>query len=174
VIGVELEERTRNQPSGFLNSFVRAGGMLGSLTKATGIEIGQIFSLHGLSSIGHDLAGNTGSGAGSAPSARPVSIVGVVEITSQEAANHDIGDALFILAAVNVFVGMINLFPMLPLDGGHVVIAVYERIRSRKGRRYYADVQKMMPVAYLLLAFIIVFGLAALYLDLVNPVHLGG
>jgi membrane-associated protease RseP (regulator of RpoE activity) len=175
VIGVQLETLTHNQPSGLFNSFVRAGGALGWLTKGTVLEIGQIFSPHGLSAIAHDLAGNSGSSAtGPTGSVRPVSVVGVVQIASQEAANHDIADVLMLLAAVNVFVGLINMFPMLPLDGGHVVIAVYERVRSRKGRRYYADVQKMMPVAYLLLAFIVVFALAALYLDIVNPVHLGG
>jgi membrane-associated protease RseP (regulator of RpoE activity) len=171
VIGVELGILSSTQRTGFLDSFVRAGGMLGSLTRQTGLEIGQIFSPHGLSSIAHDVTSSGTTGAtGSTGSARPVSIVGVVEITSQAASNHDIGDALYILVAVNVFVGMINLFPMLPLDGGHVAIAVYERIRSRKGRRYYADVQKMMPVAYLLLAFIILFGLAALYLDIAKPI----
>ena len=38
-----------------------------------------------------------------------------------------------ILISINVFVGIFNLFPMLPFDGGHVAIAVYEKIRT--GRR---------------------------------------
>ena len=42
---------------------------------------------------------------------------------------------------------------MLPLDGGHVAIAVYERIRTRRGRPYHADATKLMPVAY---AFVVV------------------
>ena len=63
---------------------------------------------------------------------------------------------------------------MLPLDGGHVLIAVYERVRSRRGRRYFLDAQRIMPIAYLMLAFIIVIGLSTLYLDIVNPVHVSG
>ena len=39
------------------------------------------------------------------------------------------------------------MFPVLPFDGGHAAIATYERIRSRNGRRYHADVSKMVPVA---------------------------
>jgi membrane-associated protease RseP (regulator of RpoE activity) len=60
---------------------------------------------------------------------------------------------------------------MLPLDGGHVAIAVYERIRSRRGRMYHADVTKLTPVAYafvLLLGFIVV---SSLYLDITHPVN---
>ena len=39
--------------------------------------------------------------------------------------------AASLLIAINIFIGMFNLMPLLPLDGGHVAIAVYERIRSR-------------------------------------------
>lgn len=174
VLGVELATLSKNVTSSFFDSIARAGGMVGSLTKATGVEISQIFSLHGLTSFGADVAGSPGNQASGPQAAnRPVSVVGVVQIASQ-AARQDVGELLFILAAVNIFVGMFNMFPMLPLDGGHVVIAVYERIRSRRGRRYFADVRKMMPVAYLVLAFLIVFGLSALYLDIVHPVHVGG
>ena len=67
-----------------------------------------------------------------------------------------------------------NLFPMLPLDGGHVAIAVYERIRSRKGRAYHADVAKLMPVAYVFLLFIVIVGLGALYMNIVHPAQLPG
>ncbi len=73
-----------------------------------------------------------------------------------------------------MFVGIVNLFPMLPLDGGHVVIAVYERVRSRKGRHYHADVAKLMPAAYVFLLFIVLVGLGALYINIVNPAHLPG
>ena len=52
-------------------------------------------------------------------------------------------DFLIVMVEINVFIGLLNLLPMLPLDGGHVLIAVYERIRSRKGRPYHADVAKL-------------------------------
>ena len=48
---------------------------------------------------------------------------------------------------LNVFVGVFNMFPLLPLDGGHAAIATYERLRERNGQRYHADVSKMMPFA---------------------------
>ena len=49
-------------------------------------------------------------------------------------------------------------------------MAVYERIRSRRGRPYHADVAKLTPIAYtfvLLLAFVV---LSALYLDITHPI----
>lgn len=65
-------------------------------------------------------------------------------------------------------VGVFNMFPLLPLDGGHAAIATYERIRSRKGKRYFADVNKLMPVAALCLALIAFMFLTGLYLDVVK------
>ena len=55
---------------------------------------------------------------------------------------------LFLLAALNVFVGVFNMFPLLPLDGGHAAIATYERVRERGGRRYFADVSQADAVRH--------------------------
>ena len=49
-----------------------------------------------------------------------------------------------LLAFVNVFIGVLNLVPLLPLDGGHVAIAIYERIRSMRGRRHF---DRRLPAA---------------------------
>ena len=42
------------------------------------------------------------------------------------------GGSLLLMAAINIFVGLFNLIPLLPFDGGHVAIATYEAIRSRR------------------------------------------
>jgi len=62
---------------------------------------------------------------------------------------------------------------MLPLDGGHVLVAIYERVRSRRNHAYHADVTKMMPIVYVFLAFIVVMGVSALYANIVQPVPSG-
>lgn len=60
-------------------------------------------------------------------------------------------------AAVNVFVGIFNLIPLLPFDGGHAAIATYERIRGVfAGRRHVADVGKLLPLTYATLAVLFV------------------
>jgi len=60
------------------------------------------------------------------------------------------------------------MFPLLPLDGGHAAIATYERIRSRRGKRYYADVNKLMPFAAVCIALLAFMFLTGLYLDTVK------
>ena len=49
------------------------------------------------------------------------------------------------MAALNLALGMFNLLPVLPFDGGHLLIATYERIRSRRGQKYQVDFAKVMP-----------------------------
>jgi hypothetical protein len=48
-------------------------------------------------------------------------------------------------------------------------VAVYERIRSRPGRRYFADVRKLAPVAYAFLVFLGAIVVSAFYLDITHP-----
>jgi membrane-associated protease RseP (regulator of RpoE activity) len=79
---------------------------------------------------------------------------------------------LIFFLSINVFVGLLNLLPLLPFDGGHAAVAVYERIRSRRGQAYHADVTKLLPVAYAVVMGLVVLGVTTLYLDIVNPVSL--
>ena len=58
------------------------------------------------------------------------------------------------------------------LDGGHAAIAVYERLRSRRGRRYHADVAKLLPLTSAVVVFLVVFGVAVIYLDIVRPISI--
>jgi membrane-associated protease RseP (regulator of RpoE activity) len=101
---------------------------------------------------------------------RPESIVGAVR-TATQAEQSGILYLIEILIALNIAFGLLNMLPMLPLDGGHVAIAVYERIRTRRGRPYYqADAAKLLPVVYVFSALLIVVVVSALYLDIVHPV----
>ena len=105
------------------------------------------------------------------PTERASSLVGIVREGGRAA---DTGWVYFIglLGAVNLALGLFNLLPLLPLDGGHIVIATYERIRSRKGKRYYADVTKMLPVTYAVLAIVLLMFVGNLYLDIFKPIKL--
>jgi membrane-associated protease RseP (regulator of RpoE activity) len=79
----------------------------------------------------------------------------------------------FFLVQINIFIGLFNLIPLLPLDGGHAAIATYERIRSRRGKRYMADISRLVPLTYAVVVFLIVLGVSAMYLDIVAPIRLG-
>ena len=51
-----------------------------------------------------------------------------------------------------------------PLDGGHFSVAVYEKVRGRE-----ADVAKLAPIAAVVVIFMILLGVLAIYLDIANP-----
>lgn len=100
---------------------------------------------------------------------RPTTLVGATQVSGALGEEDGLRSVLVLLAGVNVFVGIFNLFPLLPFDGGHAAIATYERIRSRPGRRYYADVNKMMPVVIVVLALVGFLFVTGLYLDITKP-----
>ena len=99
---------------------------------------------------------------------RPVSLVGVVQIGASDQLSGSERMQLFV--AFNIFIGVFNLLPLLPLDGGHIAIATYERIREgSSGRRHLIDTARLLPFTYAVVAFLAFFGLGAIYLDLANP-----
>jgi membrane-associated protease RseP (regulator of RpoE activity) len=73
---------------------------------------------------------------------------------------------------------MFNFIPLLPLDGGHIAGALYEAARrgvARLRRRPdpgYVDVAKLLPVAYVVGAAVLVMGVVLIVGDLVVPLHL--
>ncbi|MCU1353604.1 MAG: peptidase [Acidimicrobiales bacterium] len=98
---------------------------------------------------------------------RIVSIVGVVQIGSAVSPAALLN--LFVL--VNISIGIINLIPLLPFDGGHVMVAVYERIQERRlrRRRYFTDIGRLMPLTYAVVLLLGMLFVTSIYLDLVNP-----
>ena len=103
---------------------------------------------------------------------RLVSIYGVARIGAS-ISEDGMGEFLILLALVNISIGVLNLIPLLPLDGGHVAIATYERIRSVGGRRHMADVSRLLPLTYAVVIFLVMLGVSAIYLDVVDPIGVG-
>jgi membrane-associated protease RseP (regulator of RpoE activity) len=144
-----------------------AGADLGHDTWLTFGALGSVFSPGHVKDYASQLSGR---GAVSGKEAdRPVSVVGFVRVAGQ-AAQHGWLDLLVLLVAINIFIGIFNMVPLLPLDGGHVAIATYERIRSRKGRKYHADVAKLLPLTAAVVSVLLLFGVMTIYLDIVRPI----
>jgi membrane-associated protease RseP (regulator of RpoE activity) len=110
----------------------------------------------------------------------PVSVVGASEIGGQAVKHGQWATFLGLAASLNLFVGVFNLFPLLPLDGGHIAIAWYEKVRSwfarkrRKPEPGRIDYYRLMPLTY---AVIVVFGgfsLLTILADIVNPINIFG
>jgi membrane-associated protease RseP (regulator of RpoE activity) len=147
----------------------RAGQLFGQMVTQSFAGMGHVFSASGIKSYVHDLTSAKAASQAAKSGDRPQSIYGAARYAVQSA-HAGAAPLILVLALIIIFVGILNLFPMLPLDGGHVAIAVYERVRSRRGRPYHADVNKLAPVAYafvLLLGFIVV---TSLYLDITHPI----
>jgi membrane-associated protease RseP (regulator of RpoE activity) len=108
----------------------------------------------------------------------PMSVVGASRIGGELFDRGELPTFLMLLAALNFFVGIFNLLPLLPLDGGHIAIAWFERTRSwlyaRLGRPDpgRVDYYKMMPVTYVVIVIMAGFFLLTVAADIVNPIRL--
>jgi membrane-associated protease RseP (regulator of RpoE activity) len=111
------------------------------------------------------------SGANADLSTRPTTVAGVTGVAGDVGERDGLAGVLYLLAALNVFVGVFNMFPLLPLDGGHAAIAIYERVREigRGGRRYFTDVAKLMPFAMGVIVVLLFLFMSGLYLDITDP-----
>ncbi len=154
------------------------GAALSTMWTVTHEEVtglGQTFSLSGLQSIYHQVTNSRAAQSavnnpGSAP--RPVSIVGIANLGAQSE-QAGLAAVLLLLIAINIVFGILNMLPMIPLDGGHVAVAAYEWVRTKRGQPYYrADITKLFPVAALFIALLLVFVFAGIYLDITHPLQI--
>ena len=114
----------------------------------------------------------------------PVSIVGGGRIAGETVSHEEFPvkeKAVFLLmliAGFNLFIGMFNFIPLLPLDGGHIAGALWEALRRGWARLRgrpdpgYVDVAKLLPIAYVVAACLLVMGSVLIVGDLVVPVSL--
>lgn len=103
------------------------------------------------------------------PLTRPSTVVGASQLGGEVGRDEGWKGVLLLLGAVNVFVGVFNMMPLLPFDGGHAAVAIYERLRSSRTRRYHADVRKLAPVATAVVVLLVMLLVAGLYLDITQP-----
>jgi membrane-associated protease RseP (regulator of RpoE activity) len=86
---------------------------------------------------------------------------------------------LLLIASLNIFVGVFNLLPLLPLDGGHIAVVIAERIRAWYARLRgrpdpgLIDYRKLVPVSFSVFLVLLVFGTMLILADIVNPVNIG-
>jgi membrane-associated protease RseP (regulator of RpoE activity) len=177
-LGVGTSKHFSDKPIGIGTAIVRAPGEMVRFTGQTFGAMAGFFSPRGISDFANNVgeannpdsgSGGGGSGSSAEDNDRLISIIGVVQLGSQDVENR----GAFLLAlffSLNMFIGIFNMLPLLPLDGGHAAVAVYERIRSRPGRTYHADFAKLLPLTYAVVMGLVVLGVTAMYLDIVDPI----
>ena len=114
----------------------------------------------------------------------PVSIVGGGRIAGEVAASDQfvVSEKAATLASAvatfNLFIGLFNFIPLLPLDGGHIASALWEAVRRGIARLRgrpdpgYVDAAKLLPVAYVVASVLLVMGLVLIVADIFVPVQL--
>ena len=150
-------------------------------------NFGEIFnsSIHSLISLPAKIPALIKQTLGGAPRDPEglVGVVGVAQATAQTASDsrlswsERIGTFILIVASLNIFVGIFNLLPLLPLDGGHMAVAIadgvrrsWARIRRRPEPRRIA-LETLMPLTVVVFVLFVALTLLLLAADLFNPVH---
>ena len=148
---------------GFGKAVTHSGERVWDMTVRSVIGVPQVFAQVFNGDIFNALGGE---GERSAEDS-PIGIVGASRIVG-DSANRGEYTAIFeMIAAFTIFVGLMNLLPLPPLDGGHLAVVAWEAITKRK-----VDIRKLIPVSVAVIGFFIVLFVAVLYLDLARPVNL--
>lgn len=114
-----------------------------------------------------------------------VGIVGAARVSGEVLAIDQVpfavrvADFLLLIAGLNLFVGVFNLLPLLPLDGGHLAVVGYENARDRirrlfgyRGEFQRVDFAKLLPLTYAVVVLFIGLTVFIMGADIVNPISL--
>ncbi|HET6963253.1 MAG TPA: M50 family metallopeptidase [Acidimicrobiales bacterium] len=139
-------------PSSFSASVSEAGGAFVSVGARTFDALGNLVTLHGVSSYFDMLSSQH------AAKNNPQQLTTVVALPSvlHQASQNGLSTVLWVLAVINISIGILNLLPFFPLDGGRVVVALYEGVRSIR-RPYRVDMHKLLPVMYTTLILFVLY-----------------
>jgi membrane-associated protease RseP (regulator of RpoE activity) len=114
-------------------------------------------------------AGNVGSLVGAAQATGTA-------VASPEGWQAKVSFVLLIIAEINIFWGVLNLLPLLPLDGGHIAVVIWERIRARVYRLQHrpdpglVDYTKLIPLSFSVFVVLCLLSLLVLASDIYRPV----
>ncbi len=156
-----------------------------SAIRYAGSEFGQVVtgSVQALGSIPKAIPDLFAKNRSSTAGGSVTSVVGAGEYTGEAFAAQvgwqtKVSVVLLIVISLNIFVGLFNLLPLLPLDGGHLAVVIYESIRSWFARIRHrpdpgmVDMRKLLPVSVGVFALLVGFGLLLIMADIINPVHI--
>ena len=113
-----------------------------------------------------------------------VGVVGAARVSGQAVGsdrlnqNERLTTFILLVASLNIFVGIFNLLPILPLDGGHMAVAVADEVRAlfarlrRKPRPAPIDVNVLTPLTGVVVVLLGILTIILVVADIINPVSL--
>jgi membrane-associated protease RseP (regulator of RpoE activity) len=114
----------------------------------------------------------------------PMSVVGAGRVAGEVASQHEAPvldrflSVILLLAGLNLFLGLINLVPLPPFDGGGIATTLYETVRRAWARMRGkpdpggVDSAKLLPLTYAMAMVILVVSVILIFADIVAPVQL--
>jgi membrane-associated protease RseP (regulator of RpoE activity) len=145
---------------GFVGAIGESGSLLGEYTVASVGSIGDFFG--GLfNGDFFDQIEQTGRPQGTG-------IVGAGRVVAQSAGQGNWEAFAHLMVTLTIFIGLVNLLPLVPLDGGHLLVIVWEKITGKA-----VDMRKLIPLAAAVLAFFVILSVVFLYYDIVQPPDIG-
>jgi len=127
--------------------------------------LGKMFSLSGIRNYFGLLSGDENADE----TQRFLSPVGYARVGGQ-AVQTGFVESIMLLILINVFVGLFNLVPLLPFDGGHIALATYEKVASIVKRRpVHADAAKLLPLTAIVVGILGFIFLSSVFLDIARP-----
>ncbi len=153
---------------GLVTSVVEAPKQVAAVGWESVKAIGTMFSPSGISNYFRILSGDNSTNTDQ--SKRFVSPAGVGALAN-DAVKAGWVSVFGLLLAINIFVGLFNLLPLLPFDGGHIAIALYENVASTvRRRKVRVDAAKLLPITVAVVAVLGFIFLSSLFLDITHPV----
>jgi membrane-associated protease RseP (regulator of RpoE activity) len=159
-IGVVLgDTRVVRDTTGPAGAITGGATLVWDASVQTVVSIGNIFGPEGIRRVAELLFTDAPREVSD-----PRSILGIGRAAGETATGEDAGDLLYLFGFINVFIGLLNLLPLPPFDGGHLAMLAIEKVRGRQ-----VDMRKVVPVSVAVAAFFIVFTVSIIYLDVVKP-----
>jgi membrane-associated protease RseP (regulator of RpoE activity) len=124
------------------------------------VQVGRIFGPEGLGRMGELLFTDEAR-----TQEDPASIVGISQQLGRVSESGEWAQFFYWFGYICLFIGLLNLLPLPPFDGGHLAVLAIEKVRGKR-----VDMKKLIPVSAAVLSFFVLFTLAAVYLDVWKPI----
>jgi membrane-associated protease RseP (regulator of RpoE activity) len=164
-----------------INVFQRQNPIDAIKDVGTGFSTVVTGSAHGLGALPAALPSLFSADRACTPAGNVGSLVGAAQATGAAVASPEgwqakVSFVLLIIAEINIFWGVLNLLPLLPLDGGHIAVVIWERIRAWYYRLQHrpdpglVDYTKLIPLSFSVFVVLCLLSLLVLASDIYRPV----